>query len=306
MKSIIALPNDYVVIDLETTGFDYNWDNIIEMAAIRYRDGVEVDRYEELIAVDYELPSFITDLTGITDAMIAGCPHIGDSIQEFADFLGDDIVIGHNVGFDMHFLDRAYVTYLSKTIDNPYIDTMRLSRKLFPDWAHHRLSDLAEYYGLSHEHAHRSGVDCDLTNRCYRNMRETILLNDTEDSFASRFIRHSRGIKASDIKPDTDEFDPDHPLYRKTVVFTGALSQMTRVEAMQLVANCGGICGNGVTKETNYLVVGTSDFISATEGKKTAKMLKAEKMMGQGFDIALISEKTFFDYVQNSGEDNVK
>lgn len=297
MESIIALPNDYVVIDLETTGFDYNWDDIIEMAAIRYRNGVEVERYAQLIAVDYSLPSFITDLTGISNEMLSGCPHIEEAIQDFSQFIGDDILIGHNVSFDMRFLNNAYHNYMNKPLDNAYIDTMRISRKLFPNWDHHRLCDLAEYYGLSHDHAHRSVVDCDVTNRCYRKMRESILIQDTEENFIKRATYHSHRIKASDIKANTDEFNPDHPLYHKNVVLTGALSQMTRAEAMQLVANCGGICGNGVTKDTNYLVVGTSDFISATEGKKTAKILKAEKMMAQGYDIALISEATFFDYI---------
>ncbi|MGM9669744.1 MAG: exonuclease domain-containing protein [Faecousia sp.] len=297
MESIIALPNDYVVIDLETTGFDYNWDDIIEMAAIRYRDGIEVQRYEQLIEVGYSLPNFITELTGISNEMLSGCPHIEEAIHVFSQFIGDDIIIGHNVSFDMRFLNKAYRTYLDKSIDNSYVDTMRISRKLFPNWEHHRLSDLAEHYGLSHEHSHRSAVDCDITNRCYRNMREAILVQDTEEGFIKRFTYHSHRVKASDINASTDEFNPDHPLYHKNIVFTGALSQMTRAEAMQLVANCGGICGNGVTKETNYLVVGTSDFISATEGKKTAKIIKAEKMMAQGYDIALISEATFFDYI---------
>ena len=300
MESIIALPNDYVVIDLETTGFDYNWDDIIEMAAIRYRNGVEVERYAQLIAVDYSLPSFITDLTGISNEMLSVCPHIEEAIQDFSQFIGDDILIGHNVSFDMRFLNNAYHNYMNKPLDNAYVDTMRISRKLFPNWEHHRLCDLAEYYGLSNDHAHRSEVDCDITNRCYRNMRDSILADDTEDSFLKSFTYRSQKIITSDIQGNTDEINQEHPLYHKNVVFTGALSQMTRTEAMQLVVNCGGKCGNGVTKETNYLVVGTSDFISATEGKKTAKMLKAEKMMAQGYDIALISEATFFDYVSKS------
>lgn len=298
MASIIALPNDYVVLDLETTGLDYQWDDIIEIAAVRFRDGKEVERYEQLVAIDYELPSFITALTGITDEMLHGCPHIEQAIKDFSVFLGADTIIGHNINFDMRFLTAAYTEYLNKPLTNPCIDTMRIARKVLSELQHHRLKDLAAYYKIAYEGAHRGGVDCDITNTCYRYMRESILAQETEEDFQARFVRHhAPKVNAKDIHATTDDFDPDHPLYQKTVVFTGALSQMTRAEAMQIVANCGGICANGVTKNTNFLVIGTSDFISVTEGLKTSKMLKVEQLRAKGYDIATISESTFFDYI---------
>lgn len=302
MASIIALPDDYVVVDLETTGLDYRMDDIIEIAAVRFRNGTEVDRYEQLIAIDRDLPSFITTLTGITDEMLKDCPHIDQAIKDFSVFLGSDTIIGHNVSFDMRFLSSAYADHLGMELTNPCIDTMRISRKILPDLQHHRLKDLAAHYKVAYDGAHRSGVDCDITNTCYRHMRASILSQETEADFQSRFVsqHHSSKINVNDIQATTDHFDPDHPLYLKTVVFTGALSQMSRAEAMQLVVNCGGICGNGVTKTTNYLVIGTSDFISAKDGKKTSKMLKVEQLRAKGFDISTISESTFFDLIANT------
>ena len=133
MGSIIALPNDYTVVDLETTGLDYMWNDIIEIAAVRFRNGHEVDRYEQLIAVDYELPAFITELTGITDEMLKGCPHIDTAIREFEQFISDDLIIGHNVNFDIRFLSFAYKTHLQTELSNQCIDTMRISRKVLPE-----------------------------------------------------------------------------------------------------------------------------------------------------------------------------
>lgn len=235
--------------------------------------------------------------------MLQGCPYIDQAIKDLSVFLGSDTVIGHNVNFDMHFLADAYMNYLGQELTNPCIDTMRIARKILPDLQHHRLSDLATHYGVAYDGAHRSGVDCDITNACYRHMRNSILEQETEEDFKNRFIRkrpayynHSK-VNANDIQATTDDFDPDHPLYQKTVVFTGELSQMTRAEAMQIVVNCGGFCANGVTKKTNFLVIGTSDFISVTEGKKTTKMLKAEQLRAKGHDIATISENTFFDFI---------
>lgn len=299
MTSIIALPDSYVVVDLETTGLDYKWDKIIEIAAVRFRDGKEVEHYEQLVAIDHPLPSFITTLTGITDEMLLGCPRIDQAIKDFSDFLGSDIIIGHNVNFDIRFLTAAYQTHLGQDLTNPCIDTMRISRKILPELQHHRLMDLAAYYKITYAGAHRGRVDCDITNACYRYMRETILSQETEAEFQARFIyRHSSSkIDVKSIHAETTDFDPEHPLYQKTIVFTGALSQMTRAEAMQIVVNHGGICGNSVTKNTNFLVIGTSDFISVTEGKKTSKMLKVEQLRAKGYDIATISEDTFFDFI---------
>ena len=296
MASIIALPNDYVVVDLETTGLDYRWDDIIEIAAVRFRNGKEVERYDQLVAIDYELPGFITDLTGITDEMLRGCPSVEQSIKDFSVFIGSDTIIGHNVSFDIRFLSTAYHEYLNKELVNPYVDTMRIARKLLPELKHHRLKDLAKHYGISYEGSHRSGVDCDITGVCYQNMRSAILNHETEGSFQKRFISRSSS-RPKDIQAATNSFDPEHPLYQRTVVFTGALRRMSRADAMQLVVNCGGLCSNGVTKNTNFLVIGTSDYISAAEGRKTSKMIKVEQLRAKGYDICTISEDSFFDYV---------
>lgn len=302
MASIIALPNDYVVVDLETTGLDYRWDDIIEIAAVRFRDGKEVERYEQLVAIDYELPSFITDLTGITDEMLQGCPNIDQAIKVFSVFLGSDTIIGHNVNFDMRFLTDAYMNHLEQELTNPCVDTMRIARKILPDLQHHRLKDLAAHYKISYDGAHRSGADCDITNACYRYMRNSILEHETEEEFKKRFTRkrstYYDRVNANDIQATTDSFDPDHPLYQKTVVFTGALRRMSRADAMQLVVNCGGICGNGVTKNTNFLVIGVSDYISAAKGKKTSKMIKVEQLRSKGYDIYTISEDSFFSLIE--------
>lgn len=302
MGTIIALPNNYTVVDLETTGLDYMWDDIIEIAAVRYRNGVEVARYEHLIRIEHPLPAFITDLTGITDDMLAGGVDISQAVSELETFIGDDIIIGHNVTFDIRFLNYAFEKHLGRPLANSCVDTMRISRKLHPEMEHHRLADLATHYGATNKHAHRSGADCEVTNTCYWNMRNEILAVGSEADFQAKFFRdnHPRSADARNILATTESFDPDHPLYKKTVVFTGALSCMTRAEAMQLVVNCGGICGNGVNKSTNFLVVGTSDYISAAEGKKTSKMLQVEKLQAKGHDIACISEKTFFDFVSNA------
>lgn len=301
MKTIIALPDNYTILDLETTGLDFHYDDIIEIAAIRYRNGLETARFSQLVSVGYSLPPIISEITGISDEMLLGCPTIREVLPKICDFLGDDIIIGHNICFDMHFVNYAASMYLGKEISNKCIDTMRLSRKLLPGLSHYRLADVAIQVGYEQLMAHRSTDDCVTTNAVYASLKGLALSEGSEEDFINKFepagkIAYKK-INAKDIEATTEYFDETHPFFGKVVVFTGALSKMTRAAAMQFVVNLGGSCGNGITKATNYLVVGTSDYISTKEGKKTAKMAKVDDLRTKGFDIATISEETFYDLI---------
>ena len=295
MGSILALPNDYTVVDLETTGLDPRIDSIIEISALRVRNGNVVSDFSRLVNITCELPAFISKLTGITAEMLEEAPSLECVIRDFSAFLGEDIIIGHNVGFDIRFLMSAYANHLGENMQNSYVDTMRIARRAIPGMQHYRLSDVSERLQVECSGAHRAERDCTITHECYQKMRHDILMRKTEEDFVQEGKK--RASNPNDIRATTDSFDPDHPLFQKTVVFTGALSKMLRAEAMQMVVNCGGICGSGITKTTNYLVLGTSDYISAAEGKKTSKMIKAEKLQSDGYDIVTISEETFMDLV---------
>ena len=99
--------------------------------------------------------------------------------------------------------------------------------------------------------------------------------------------------------PDTDVFDEMHPLYQKRCVFTGQLDKFDRHTAMQYVANVGGICKNGVTKETNYLILGDNSYCASIKGGKSSKQKKAEDMILKGLDIKIIPETTFYQLLRN-------
>ena len=232
MRSTLALPNDYVVVDIETTGTNSKQDDIIEIAAIKYRDGKEVGRFSQLVATDKPLSGFIINLTGITSETLVGQPPIQEVIQEFSVFVGDDMLVGHNIAsFDSCFIAEAYTKYLNRELTNPCVDTLRIHKKLYPRWHRHSLEYLAFFYGISYEGAHRSSVDCEITNACYRCMRDEILANATEAEFCDRPAKPKK--KITDVVPTVNSFDPNNPLFQKTVVFTGGLA-ISRQDAMQL------------------------------------------------------------------------
>ena len=104
---------------------------------------------------------------------------------------------------------------------------------------------------------------------------------------------YSKGIDISSIKAQTDDSDEDNIFYHKHVVFTGTLSSMTRKDAMQLVVNAGGILDKSVIKETNFLILGSTEYNASLRGEKSAKRKKAEKMILEGYDIEILDEDTF-------------
>jgi len=102
------------------------------------------------------------------------------------------------------------------------------------------------------------------------------------------------------ITPETTDFDTDSPVFGMSFAFTGKLERMTRKEAMQAVANKGGICCDGVVATTNYLVLGNNDYCKSIQGGKSSKQKKAEKMQLSGADISIISENVFYDMLSPS------
>lgn len=313
-KSLIALPEDYIVIDTETTGLDYDYCNLIEVSAIRYSGGVRQDTFSSLIQppmthsydpdsdtwVDEYVDAFITDLTGITNEMLAGAPRPAQVIPSFMEFIGDAVLIGHNANFDINFLyDAADACGLA--LRNDFVDTLRIARKVFPELKHHRLADIAEACGVSADGAHRAEADCIATATCYEIMRSNILSRGTEEDFCRLFKQKSARYHQSlaNITANTDEIDETNPIFGKIVVFTGALSSMGRKEAFQIVANLGGTPKDSVAKTTNYLVIGSADFAQSVKGGKTTKMKKAEGFQKAGCEICVISEGAFFDLISD-------
>lgn len=91
-------------------------------------------------------------------------------LYEFKKFLGNDIIIGHNVNFDIDFIYDSMVDNLGEYLSNNYIDTLRISRKLLPELKHHKLDNLIDYFNLTKRNEHRALNDCVLTNQVYINL----------------------------------------------------------------------------------------------------------------------------------------
>lgn len=282
------LADNYCVLDLETTGLEPEWNEIIEIAVLRVRNGNTTDVYHTLVKPDEEIDSFITDLTGITNEMVADAPKINDVINGVFDFIGNDLIVGHNVSFDLRFLANA----LGHDFNNRYADTMQISRKVYPDLPHHRLTDLKSLLNIEAQ-SHRAQGDCEATLALYEAMKEKIRTENI-----SLESSHSSGSRLDLSKltvTDASAADPDNIFYGMHCCFTGKLERYTRAEAAQIIVNIGGYADNSVTKHTDYLILGNSDAMKYYNKEKSSKTLKAEKLMREGGQIRIISESLFYD-----------
>ena len=303
-KSTIDLLSDYIIFDIETTGLDSSYDEVIEIGAIKVKNNKIVSKFNSLVKPKNEIDEYITELTGITNEMVNDAPTIEEILPDFMNYIGNDILIGHNVNFDINFIyDNLYRNKFD-VLTNDFIDTMRISRKLLPELPHHRLIDLAKYFKIDSTNNHRSLKDCEITMNVYENLKEIALQKyDNVDEFKNAFKKHKKeGLRAKDIVSTNTEFDVDNLFYDKYVAITGTLEKMLRKEAMQIIVDLGGHCEDGVTKKTNFLILGNNDYNPILRGKKSSKLIKAETLKLEGKDIEIISENVFYDIIDDWGK----
>lgn len=303
-NNIIAFPSEYIMLDIETTGYSADWDSILEIGALKIKNGTIVDSFQSFVAYEDKIPEEITELTGITNEMLNGAPAPADAIKDFLDFLGDNIIVGYNVNFDINFLYDNSEKYLGRIIRNDFIDCMRIARKLFPDEAHHRLSDMVRILNVSTASSHRAIADCESTKEVFEKLHRIVIDKyDDEKNFcigASR--KHGNNLNLKDIKTTNTDFDITHPLFGKVCVFTGTLEKMVRRDAAKAVVDVGGIADNNVTRKTNYLILGNHDYCKTIKGGKSNKQKKAEELIAKGFDIIVMTENDFYDMLISYGE----
>ena len=170
----INFPEDYVVLDLETTGLSPASDEIIDIAAVRYISGAKVSEFSTLVKPSIPIPQEITDITGITDDMVADAPDIDEALDGLSMFLNpDDLVVGHNVGFDVRFLAAAY-SRIGEEFAPEIFDTCGVSRILYPELPKHRLIDLMKAFGIRESQSHTAYDDCEMCNACLQHMKESV------------------------------------------------------------------------------------------------------------------------------------
>lgn len=183
------MTENYTALDLETTGLNPKYDKIIEVGAVKVRNGEIIDRFQQLIRPGIALPEKITELTGITQEELLEAKDSEEVLPRIIDFLEDDVILGHSVMFDYSFLKKAAVNQNLWKPEQSHlgIDTLRLSRIYLPELPSRRLVDLCLHYGIEH-HAHRALGDAESTSQLYsifvKELGKNQTLEEREKTFA--------------------------------------------------------------------------------------------------------------------------
>lgn len=162
-EKMAAPTQEYVVLDFETTGLSAGWDRPTEIALALVREGQIVAQFQQLMNPGRAIPSYVQELTGITNRMVASAPPVATVMREAAAFVGQRPLVAHNASFDRKFW-QAELEDLQLPAHHAFACSMLLARRLCPDAPNHQLGTLARYLQLPHTgQAHRAMADVLMT-----------------------------------------------------------------------------------------------------------------------------------------------
>ena len=308
------LLQDYVVLDIETTGFSRETDQILEIAAIRYSFGECLETFHTMVNPGYSIPKDVVELTGITDVDVADAPCFDAIAESLLDFLRESPIVGHNaLTFDVPFINY----HLRMELPNAVIDTLPISRRAFPGLPSYKLQLLNDTLELGATTAHRALADVETTNALllacmvpnrYADKIDRVTGGKAEPqkkkkaesegkpaaSQIPKFAKYSADYKSIHA---TTSVDQSSPLYGKAVVFTGEL-KISREEAMQMAVNAGAELKGSISRKVDFLVVGTQDKAIVGADGMSRKEEKAHALNESSkASIQIISEDRFLELV---------
>ena len=156
------IDTEYCVLDLETTGFSFRTEKITEVGIMKIKNGEVIDSFETFVNPEKPIPYRVVEVTNITDDMVKDAPKIDEVFPKILEFIGDSVLVAHNADFDIGFL-KYNASQLGYTLENTYLDTLRLAKELFPNYKKYKLGIIAENLGIKVEVAHRALDDVDTT-----------------------------------------------------------------------------------------------------------------------------------------------
>ena len=158
LEQIDPFRQEFVSIDLETTGLNPHGDTIIEVGAVKVRNGAVLERFQTFVNPGRGVPQFIQQLTSISPSQLERAPSFSQVAGRLADFLGDLPIIGHNIKFDLDFLASHRLDLLNRSYN-----TYELAAVFLPAAEEYNLSGLAQQLGIEHSQAHRASADAEVT-----------------------------------------------------------------------------------------------------------------------------------------------
>ena len=179
----------FVAVDVETTGTLFYVDHIVEIAAVRFANGKEQDRFSTLVDPGVPVPEEASRVNGITDEMLKGQPKINDILKNFSQFCSSDPLVAHNAIFDFQFLSVAMEKCYCSAPSGPFFDTYALSKKVFPGLSNYKLSTLVEYLKIPLSRFHRAEEDAWACGLVFCSILKKMKMNELKEINFNRFTQ---------------------------------------------------------------------------------------------------------------------
>jgi len=283
----------FVAIDVETANPDHS--SICQVGAVRVENGVIGDSWTALVDPETYFDSWNIEIHGITPSMVRGQPPFPNLVTRLHDFVGPRVVASHTA-FDRVAIDRAHDRYRLVSPGWSWLDTARVSRRAWPQFADagYGLASVAAHCGIQFHH-HDAGEDAKAA--------ALVLLRAIDESrldvpgWLTR-VRQPIDPQRSRIP---QQGNPEGPLAGEVIVFTGALS-IPRAEAATRAAQLGSDVRDSVSAKTTMLVVGQQDLEKLGGYTKSSKQRKAEALVLQGAAISILSEADFMRLAESRND----
>ena len=246
----------YVVFDTETSGLSAKYNRVIEFGAVKVEHGSVVNRFDILINPGKPLPRKIVELTGISDDDLAGQPTMEEALPKIMEFIGDSILVTHNAEFDISMMNAELKRYGYDTIKNPVIDTLMLSRYLFPESKAHRLGALCRNMEVEYneDEAHRADYDAKVLNDVW----QPILAKLTKDNYE---MRHKDLDKLQITNEHYKHMRPSHVVaIAKDKAGLKDLFKLVSYSHVNYFADVPKIPRGEIQKHREHLLIGSACF----------------------------------------------
>ena len=273
---------NYTVLDFETTGLSPADDAIAEIGSVKVVNDEIVARYHQYVDPERPMPPEASAVNHITDQMLSGKPKIYEVLPNLLDFIGDDIVVCHNAGFDIRFLAQACMRYRFSCPENAF-DSMQLI-ELYPDLKSRRLGSFLSAAGIVNENEHSAAGDADaLARLMIVSMKLPYRITVPSDFDFGYSTGHFTGTVEK----------VDDQLGGKRFVITGEIEGYEREDFEKMIASHGGKCTLKVSNATDYLIRGV--FKKLPDDYVSAKEEFALKAIEDGWKVKIITPAEFFD-----------
>lgn len=302
----------FIAIDFETANSERS--SPCEIGLVKV-EGLEITERKSFLIrpKDNYFDYYNTLIHGIDEVMVEDEPEFDEIYERLRPDFENYPIIAHNASFDISVLRHTLDLYGIEYPETEYSCTYQMSREALKGLFSFKLDSVCDHFGIPLDH-HRALPDAEacaeITIRIFNekgissfeeigsqfNLSVGKLM---KGGYRPSSVKHSGGYKISDLEYDDTRFKPENPFYGQTVVFTGTLQSMVRKEAQVKVLEIGGNCGNAVTAETNFLIVGEQDYQKYGAGFKSSKLKKAEKFLAEGRPIELLTESQFLEMINN-------